>query len=209
MPNVSLYNQDGKSVGEISLSEAMFAVKANPAFVHEIVLALQANKRKAIANTKTKGEVRGGGKKPWKQKGTGRARQGSIRSPNWVGGGIAFGPSSERNFHVKINKKAKRQALFMALSDKLNEKKLVVVDAINAETPKTKVVATLMQKLPVEKTVLLVTPASQPNLMRMVRNLPNVKAVGAGSVGLLDVLAYRSVVFMKDAIPAFEKLFAS
>lgn len=209
MPNVSLYNQDGKSVGEISLSEAMFAVKPNPALVHEIVLALQANKRKAIANTKTKGEVSGGGKKPWKQKGTGRARQGSTRSPNWVGGGIVFGPTSERNFHVKINKKAKRQALFMALSDKLNEKKLVVVDAINAETPKTKVVATMMQKLPVEKTVLLVTPASQPNLMRMVRNLPNVKAVSAGSVGLLDVLAYRSVVFLKDAVPAFETQFAS
>lgn len=209
MPNVSIYNQEGKSVGEMNLSEAMFAVKANPAFVHEIVLALQANKRHSIANTKTKGEVRGGGKKPWKQKGTGRARQGSTRSPNWVGGGIVFGPSSERNFHVKINKKAKRQALLMAISDKLAEKKLLVVDEIKAATPKTKVVALMMTKLPVEKTVLLITHGSQPGLMRMVRNLQNVKMVGVNAVGLLDVLAYRSVVFTKDAIPAFEKLLAS
>lgn len=208
MPKISIYNQEGKAVGELALNDAHFGVKPNPALVHEVVVAQRANARKAIAHTKTRGEVRGGGKKPWKQKGTGRARQGSIRSPQWVGGGITFGPTSERNFSQKVNKKAKRAALFMALSDKVASSRLVVLDAMNTEPAKTKLAAQVMKNLPVERTVLIVAPGSSPSLMRMVRNLPNVKLVTANSVNIEDVLGYRSVVFLKDAVAAFDKIYA-
>lgn len=207
MAQASLYNQQGKDIGTIELSDVIFGVKPDAALVHEVSVALRANARHPIASTKTKGEVRGGGKKPWAQKGTGRARQGSIRSPNWVGGGIAFGPNRERNFEVKINKKAKRKALFMALSDKLNDKNLFAVDQIAVEPTKTKIAAELLKKLPVSKTTLLIAPGSNAALMRMVRNLENVKLISANALGLLDVLTYRSVVFLKDAVPVFEKLY--
>ncbi|MEK7473146.1 MAG: 50S ribosomal protein L4 [Patescibacteria group bacterium] len=207
MPSVSIYTQDGTSVGEMSLPEAYFGVKAKPKLVHEVLVAQQANRRKSIANTKNRGEVSGGGKKPWKQKGTGRARQGSIRSPQWIGGGIVFGPRSERNFSLKVNRKTKQKALFMALSDKVAHKSLLVIDSIATEPAKTKSVATMVKKLPVGRTTLIVAPASNASLMRMVRNLPNVKLVTAQSVNLEDVLKYRSVAFLKDAVAAFEKIY--
>lgn len=208
MPKLSVYNQEGKTVGDISLSDAIFAVKPSPALVHEVMVAARANARRSIANTKTKGEVSGGGKKPWKQKGTGRARQGSTRNPQWVGGGIAFGPRSERNFSLKVNKKAKRKALFMTLSDKLANNALVVLETIDTSKPKTKLVAATFAKLPLGKTTLVVAPASNQSMMRMVRNLPNVKLVTANSLNLVDILAYRSVVFLKEAVPVFEKIYA-
>ncbi|MCC7522646.1 50S ribosomal protein L4 [Candidatus Uhrbacteria bacterium] len=208
MPKISLYNTTGKAVGEMELSDAIFGVKPNPALVHEAVIAQRANKRRSVAHTKTKGEVSGGGKKPWKQKGTGRARQGSTRNPQWIGGGVAFGPRSERNFSVKFNKKAKRAALFMVLSDKVANKQLLAIESIPTEAPKTKTVAEMIKKLPVGRTTLIVSPASNPMLMRMVRNLPNVKLVTANSVSIEDVLGYRSVAFLKDAVGAFEKLYA-
>jgi len=208
MPSVSLYTMEGKANGEMSLPEAQFGVKVKPSVVHEALLAQQANRRKAIAHTKTKGEVRGGGKKPWKQKGTGRARQGSTRNPQWVGGGVAFGPRSDRNFSVKINRKTKQKALFMALSDKVNQKNLLVIESIKTEPAKTKAVATLVSKLPLGKTTLLVAPASNASLMRMVRNMPNVTLVTAQSVNLEDVMKHRSVAFLKDAVAAFEKIYA-
>jgi large subunit ribosomal protein L4 len=207
MPSVSLYTQDGKANGEMSLPEAQFGVKVKPSVVHEALLAQQANRRKAIAHTKTKGEVRGGGKKPWKQKGTGRARQGSTRNPQWVGGGVAFGPRSDRNFSVKINRKTKQKALFMALSDKVNTKNLLVIESIKTEPVKTKAVATLVSKLPLGKSTLIVAPASNATLMRMVRNMPNVTLVTAQSVNLEDVMKHRSVAFLKDAVAAFEKIY--
>jgi large subunit ribosomal protein L4 len=208
MPNVSVYSQEGKQVGEIALADKVFGVTPDAALVHEALLAQRANRRKAVASTKTRGEVRGGGKKPWKQKGTGRARQGSIRSPQWVGGGIAFGPRKERNFSVKLNKKVKQKALCMALSDKVIDRALVVVEGIKTDSAKTKVLATMLKALPVGKTILLISPTSNPSLMRMTRNLPNAKLVTANSVNLEDVLTYRSVVFLKDALPTFEKIYA-
>jgi len=208
MPSISIYNQDGKSVGELALNETLFGLKPNKALVHEVMVAQRNNARRAIADTKTKGEVRGGGKKPWKQKGTGRARQGSIRNPQWVGGGIVFGPTAERNFSQKVNKKAKRIALLMALSDKVADKKLIAIEAIKTDLPKTKVFADMVKKLPLERTTLVVIPASNPSLMQMVRNIPHVKLVTANSVSLNDVLTYRSVAFLKDAVAAFEKIYA-
>lgn len=207
MPNVSVYNETGSQVGSLALSDALFAVKPEQAIIHEAMVAQRANARRAIANTKTRGEVRGGGKKPWKQKGTGRARQGSIRSPQWVGGGITFGPTSERNFSVKINKKLKRKALFMALSDKVQNQKLMVLESMAITSAKTKYAASVIAKLPIDRNVLLVVPGASAVLMRMVRNLQNVKLVSANSVNLIDVLTYRSVVFFKDAVPAFEGLY--
>ncbi|PIP60803.1 50S ribosomal protein L4 [Candidatus Uhrbacteria bacterium CG22_combo_CG10-13_8_21_14_all_47_17] len=207
MPKISVYNQEGKTVGELNLNDALFGVKANTALVHEAVVAQRANARQVLAHTKTRGEVRGGGRKPWKQKGTGRARQGSIRSPQWIGGGVVFGPSKDRNFSVKINRKAKRQALFMALSDKIVSEKLVVLDSVSTEPTKTKFMAEVLKKLPIDRTVLFIAPASSPLLMRMVRNLPHVKLVTANSVNLLDVLSYRSIVFLKDAVEAFDKIY--
>lgn len=208
MSKVSIYNVEGKTVGELELSPAVFGVKVNPALVHQVLVGQRANARRAIASTKTKGEVSGGGKKPWRQKGTGRARQGSTRSPNWVGGGIVFGPSNERNFSVKINRKTKKRVMCMILSDKLADKKLIIVDAINTESPKTKVVATMMKALPVGKTSLVVAPASQPVLLRMIRNMPNVKLITANTLNTQDVLKYQSLVLLKDAVPVVEKIYA-
>lgn len=207
MPQVSLYNEQGDRVGDVALSDTIFGVKLNAGVVHEAVVAARANARHPIAHTKTRGNVRGGGKKPWKQKGTGRARQGSIRAPQWVGGGIVFGPTRERNFSVKINKKTKRKALFMVLSDKVADQKFLVLDRVTTDPAKTKIMASLMKKLPVQESVLLVSPGSNPSLVRMVRNLPSLHAVNVQSLNLLDVLSARTVVFLKDAVPLFETLY--
>lgn len=208
MPKISVYNFEGSVVGDMQLPDMLFGVKADPALVHEAVVAQRANARHAIASTKNRGEVRGGGRKPWKQKGTGRARQGSIRSPQWKGGGIVFGPTNERNFSKKMNRKAKQKALFMVLSDKLANEKMRVVEALQMEPLKTKTMATMMTKIPTEKSILLVLPASSPTVVRMVRNLPHVKAVTVQSLNLLDVLTYRTVLFVKDSVAALEKIYA-
>lgn len=207
MPNVPVYSIEGKEAGNMALTDAMFNVKPVSTVIHEVVVGLRANARKSIANTKTRGEVSGGGKKPWKQKGTGRARAGSSRSPIWVGGGITFGPTSERNFSVKINKKLKKKALFMGLTDKVLSNKLFVLEAVNVSTPKTKVMAELVKLLPIDRNALIIGPGAQPELMRMVRNLSNIKLVTVQSVNLLDVLTYRTIIFLKDAVPAFERVY--
>ena len=207
MANVAGYSKEGQLAGDMALADAMFGLKPNATLIHEVMVGLRANARRSIANTKTRGEVSGGGKKPWKQKGTGRARQGSTRSPQWVGGGITFGPSSERNWSVKINKKTKKKALFMGLSDKTQSNKLFILEDVVTASPKTKVMVALLQKLPIDRNALLVSAGSNPELMRMVRNLPNVKLVTAQSVNLLDVLTYRTIIFLKDAVPAFEQVY--
>src|SRR3989338_5627406 len=150
MAKVNLYNKTGQTVGEINLDPALFEVKADKALVHEAVVAQMANSRVVLAHTKDRGEVRGGGKKPWKQKGTGRARHGSRRSPIWIGGGITFGPNAWRNFALKINRRARRKALFMALSDKVASQAFVVVDALTVAQPKTREVASMLQALPLK-----------------------------------------------------------
>lgn len=208
MPSVKQYNQEGKQTGTVELNAKFFGVKAKPGFVHEVLVAQQANARHPIASTKTRGEVRGGGKKPWKQKGTGRARQGSIRSPQWVGGGIAFGPQSERNFSVKVNKKAKQKALFMALSDKVANDHLMVLEGFKAKDTKTKFAAELFKNLKVARKALAVVPKSDPAMLRMVRNLQNIKLVTVNSLNLEDILANNVVVFWKDTVPAFEALYS-
>lgn len=207
MPKVKIYNQEGKVTGDLDLNAARFGVKVDPALVHEVSVAQTANARHSIAHTKTKGEVRGGGKKPWKQKGTGRARQGSTRNPQWVGGGVAFGPRSDRNFSVKVNRRVKQKALFMALTDKVNEEKFLVLEAFQPQATKTKEAAQLFKKLPAARRTLAVVASSRPELMRIVRNLPDVQLTTVNSLNLNDVLNARQVIFWKDAVSAFENVY--
>lgn len=207
MSKISVYNQEGKVVGDLELNAAHFGVKPNPALVHEVVVSQQANARRSIAHTKTKGEVRGGGKKPWKQKGTGRARQGSTRNPQWVGGGVAFGPRADRDYSVKVNRRVRQKALFMALSDKASSGSLIALESLSYKEPKTKVAAELLKKLPVSRRALLVLPKSDPMVVRMVRNLPAATVVTVNALSLVDVVSHPTVVFWKDAVPAFETLY--
>jgi large subunit ribosomal protein L4 len=204
MPTVSIYNTQGKPSGELELNADHFGVKPNPALIHEAVIAQQANARHAIAHTKTKGEVRGGGKKPWKQKGTGRARHGSSRSPIWVGGGITFGPRGDRNYSVKINRKARKKAMFMVLSDKLANKHLITSEPFTLS--KTKELVSFIASLPVSRKVLYVIPSSRPELVRAARNLENVFVATVNALNVVDLLRYDCIVFEKDAIAAFESL---
>jgi large subunit ribosomal protein L4 len=208
MPKAPRYNSEGKQTGDVELNAAHFGVAVNQALIHEIVIAQQANARHPIAHTKTRGEIRGGGKKPWKQKGTGRARHGSTRSPIWVGGGITFGPRNVRNFGVKVNRKAKQKALFMALSDKLAHGKFLVVDKFAPEAVKTKALALLMKRLPVGSTVLYVAAGSRPELVRMARNLKRIFVVTANAMSIVDILRFKTVIFEADAVDAFEKIHA-
>lgn len=207
MSKAPIYNSEGAHTGDVELNAAHFGVKLNPGLVHEAVVAQTANARRPIAHTKMRGEVRGGGKKPWRQKGTGRARHGSIRSPIWIGGGITFGPRNVRNFHVKMNRKAKRKALFMALSDKLMNDNIIVLESFAPKQEKTKELVDLIRKLPVEKSALYVIPASRPGLVRMARNCRNVYVVTANSLNLLDILRYGTIIFEKEAIPVLESLY--
>lgn len=207
MPHIKLYNQDGHVIGELKVRSAHFGVAVDPALVHDVVVAQQANARKSVAHTKTRGEVRGGGKKPWKQKGTGRARQGSIRAPQWVGGGITFGPRGTRNFSVKVNRKVKQKALFMALSSRVAEQQMIALEAFQPAEIKTRFAVQLIHKLPVQRRALCVLPTSNPLFLRMVRNVPHIKAVTVNSLNLVDVLAYPTIIFWKDAFAAFERLY--
>lgn len=207
MSKINVYNQEGKVVGDLELNAKHFGVKVDPALVHEVVVAAQANARTHTGHTKTKGEVSGGGKKPWKQKGTGRARQGSTRNPHWVGGGVAHGPRSERNYEVKVNRKVRQKALFMALSDKVASEKFVILESLATETPKTKVAAAMLSKLPIGRRTLYVIPSSNPMKLRMVKNLQNVKLVTVNSMSLVDVVGFPTILFEKDAVPAFETLY--
>ncbi|MBI4139252.1 50S ribosomal protein L4 [Candidatus Uhrbacteria bacterium] len=209
MPSANIYNQEGQMTGKMELNPSYFGVTVKPALVHEMVVAQQANARKNTGHAKTRGEVRGGGKKPWKQKGTGRARQGSIRSPQWVGGGVAHGPRKERNYSVKVNRKAKRSALYMALSDKVSDEKFLVLEPPVFSEPKTKLAAAMMKRLPVGRKTLFVIPASNPSLLRMVRNLPSVKLVTVNTLNLVDVVSFPTLLFQRDAVGAFEKIYGT
>lgn len=203
MATVTLYNQDGKSVGELALDASLFEVQVKPSLVHEAVTAQRANGRVAVAHTKDRGEVAGSGKKPWKQKGTGRARHGSRRSPIWVGGGVTFGPRNTRNFTVKMNRAARRAALAMVLTDKVASDRFVAVDSLELPEGKTKRIATVLSKLPqAEKKTLVVLEPGNLAVVRAARNLPRVTTISAKSLNVIDLLAHDRVVASKQAIEA-------
>jgi len=208
MPKVKIYNKEGKEVGEQKLRDEVFGVEVSPELVHEVMVSIMANERRPYAHTKTRGNVRGGGKKPWRQKGTGRARHGSRRSPIWTGGGITFGPLNIRDYSQKINRKVKQQAMLMCLSDKVAEQKLALVESFGVADGKTKEYVGLMEKLPVEaKKVMLVTLQSDKLLRRSTGNVQGVTVRNASDLGLLDVLRAEFLLLTPEAVEGLEKRF--
>jgi large subunit ribosomal protein L4 len=204
-----IYNQKGeKSTEEIVLPKEVFEVKASPDLVHQVFVSQMANKRQSTAHTKDRGEVRGGGKKPWQQKGTGRARAGSIRSPIWKGGGVTFGPTKERNFKKIVPKKMKRKALLMILSSKVEDKLLIVLDNFKIEKPKTKEISSILNNLPCKaKNCLIALSEPDKNLFLASRNIPKVKLIEARNLNCIDLLSFKYLVIQKDAIKKIKETF--
>ncbi len=202
-----VYNLLGKETGDMELPEDIFNVAVKPEVVHEVFIAQMNNQRESWADTKNRGEVQGGGKKPWAQKGTGRARHGSIRSPIWKGGGVTFGPLSIRNYKTKINKKTRRLATKMCLSDKAQSGALYIVENFNFAEPKTKLMAATLKAIPAkQKSFLIVSASNDANLIRVSRNVPRVKNQVATDLSVMDLLQSQAVVITKDAV---EKIVAT
>ena len=205
---VNTYDQTGKEIGQTLLPKEIFGVKMNLDVVHQVVVSQTANRRRVIAHTKGRGDVRGGGKKPWRQKGTGRARHGSTRSPIWKGGGVTFGPSRDRVFKKKINKKIKRKALFMVLSAKAQGNLVVLLDKLNLEKAKTSFMAKILKKLPCkEENTLIVLPGTDKNIILAARNLARVKTVQAKDLNVLDLLNSKYLVLPKESIKTIKETF--
>jgi len=210
MPKVKIYNSDGKVVGDKKLRDDVFGVSIKPEVVHEVVIGIMASARKPLAHTKTRGEVSGGGKKPWKQKGTGRARHGSSRSPIWVGGGITFGPRNIRDYSKKINRKVKQQAMAMTLSDKVADERLVLVESYGVAEGKTKEFIGLMSKLPIGgKKVTVVSKETDGMLRRSTGNVPGITLRNAGDLGLMDVIYAEYLLMTPEAAERIEERFAT
>lgn len=204
MAKVTVYNSKGDKSGDLEVRDEVFAVAPNETLVHQVYLALQANARQPWADTKDKSEVRGGGRKPWKQKGTGRARHGSIRSPLWKGGGVTFGPLTARNYKQKINKKMNRKAVAICLTDKVQDQKFLVLENM-LESGKTKDFAQLMEKLPRNgKSTLILTKENDENLFLASRNLPKVHLQRAQDVNVADLMHHQYVVITKEGIEVLE-----
>src|SRR3989344_1908614 len=210
----TLYNQEGKTVGTYALPEGIFNVPMNTDVLHQALIAQESNARSVIAHTKNRAQVRGGGRKPWRQKGTGRARHGSTRSPLWKGGGVSFGPSNERDFSLKINKKQKQKALFMALSSKVKEAKLALLDVLSLPEIKTKKAFEVLHIISDaafggagSRKILVVLPKSDQTIALSVRNIPQVKVLVADSLNVKDLLSYRYVVMVKDAVSVIERTY--
>ena len=204
----TIYNQEGKGIGTTILPKEIFDVKLNPDLVHQVVVSQMAIQRKVIAHTKMRAEVRGGGKKPWRQKGTGRARAGSIRSPIWRGGGVTFGPTTEKVFKKRIPKKMRRKALFMVLSAKAKENLLLVLDNLKIEKPKTKLMKEILDKLFLKKgSGLVVLPRMDKNIIKAVNNIPRVSTVQAKDLNVLDLLCYKYIMIPKEAIKVIKETF--
>lgn len=204
-----MYNQKAEMIGNVELSNSIFGVESNNDLLHQVVSAQMANKRQTLAHAKGRGEVRGGGKKPWRQKGTGRARHGSVRSPIWKGGGVTFGPTKEVNFKKKIGKKMVRKALTVALSEKARSGGIIVVDGINLNVPKTKEVAGILRlfqnKLGVGS-VLIVTPSLNKELYRAANNIQKLGVAEARNLNPLEALSYKKLIIFREAIEVLGKI---
>ncbi len=206
---VKIYNQTAEAIGEIDLPKEIFEVRWNPVLVHQVLVAQEANRRKVLAHAKGRGEVRGGGRKPWKQKGTGRARQGSIRSPLWKGGGVTFGPTKERVFSKKINKKMKKTAITSVLSRKLKDEQIKVIDDIKIAEPKTKIMAKVLANFfPVRNNGgLVILPETNTNLIRATRNLSFAQITTANNLNVEDLLRYKNIVLLKKSVAALDAIY--
>ena len=207
MPKVDVYNIKGQKVGDIELKDEIFAVDVNKVAMHTAVVNTLANARQGTQSTKTKSEVRGGGRKPWKQKGTGRARQGSIRSAQWVGGGIVLGPKP-RSYSYSIPKKVKRLALKSALSTKVLENDILVLDDFKLAAIKTKEFANVLSNLKIDDSVLIVLPGLDETIVKSARNIENVKTATFNTINTYDVLRYKKFIVTKDAVAKIEEVYA-
>ncbi|WP_416829450.1 50S ribosomal protein L4 [Ectobacillus polymachus] len=207
MPKVTLFNQGGSQVGEVELADAIFGIQPNEAVLFDAVIMQRASLRQGTHKTKGRSEVRGGGRKPWKQKGTGRARQGSIRSPQWRGGGIVFGPTP-RSYAYKLPKKVRRLAVKSALSAKVLENNVIVLESLVIDAPKTKEMSSVLKGLSVDKKALIVTDDSNEVVELSARNIPGVTVVTANSVNVLDVLYHDTLIMTKSAVEKIEEVLA-
>ena len=207
MPKIDVYNIEGKKVSTIDLNDNVFGIKPNEKIVHSALVNYMANQRQGTASTKTRAEVSGGGKKPWKQKGTGRARQGSTRSPQWIKGGIALGPKP-RDYRYTINKKERRLAIKSVLSSKVLENNLVVVDKLQFKEIKTKQMVNALANLKIEGKALVVLPEKDLNVQKSAKNIENVKTTLTNTINVYDLLKYNKLVLTVDSVKALEEVYA-
>jgi large subunit ribosomal protein L4 len=196
----ALYNVEGKRVGEITLPKKVFDVAWNPELVHQVITSMQANQRKGTAHTKDRGEVRGGGRKPWRQKGTGRARHGSIRSPIWAGGGVTHGPRAEKKYEKQIPKKMAKKALYSLLSQKAREQEIIVLDALALPAIKTKEGVALLKRFEKKGRVLVAMPKGEETLARAFRNIPRAEAMPARNLNALDAARPAFIIFSQKSL---------
>ena len=206
MANVSVYNMEGKEVGAIELNDAVFGVEVNEHLVHMAVVAQLANKRQGTQKAKTRSEVSGGGKKPWRQKGTGHARQGSTRAPQWTGGGVVFAPTP-RDYTIRLNKKEKRLALKSVLTNCVNENKFIVLDELKFDEIKTKKMQAVLDALNVSK-ALVVLNENDTNVVKSASNIANIQTALTNTINVYDILKYNTVVVTKDAVKTIEEVYA-
>lgn len=207
MPTVDIYNVDGSVVGSMELNESVFGAEVRPDVMHEVVVNYLANQRQGTQSTKTRTEVRGGGIKPWRQKGTGRARQGSIRAPQWTGGGVALGPKP-RDYRYTLNKKVRRLALKSALSSKVAENEIIVLDSLELSEIKTKQIADMLAKLNVTEKALIVLPENNKNIVMSARNIRGVDTTFVGAINTYEVLNHTKCIVLKDAVAKLEEVYA-
>lgn len=207
MPKVALYDMNGAQVGEVELNDSVFGIKPNEAVLHDFVKMQLANKRVGTSSTKTRGEIRGGGKKPWRQKGTGRARVGSSRNPVWRGGGIVFGPRP-RDYGYTLPRKIRRLAMRSALSSKVQDNQIIIVDELKFGEPRTKLMVKTLELLKAGRKVLLVTADGNANVVKSARNIPGVKPVRVDYINVYDLLKYETLLITQDAVARVEEVFA-
>ena len=206
MANVAVYNMKGEEVGSLELNDAVFGAKINEHLVHMSVVQYLANKRQGTQKAKTRSEVRGGGRKPWRQKGTGHARQGSIRAPQWKGGGVVFAPTP-RYYSFKLNKKEKRAALKSVLTSKVNDSKFIVLDELKLDEIKTKKFQEVLENLKVSKALVIINDNDQ-NIVMSARNIPKIKTALTNTINVYDILKYDTIVVTKDAVATIEEVYA-
>ena len=207
MPKVDVYDIKGKKVSDIELADKVFGIEPNENIVHEVLVNYLANQRQGTQSTKTRAEVRGGGKKPWRQKGTGRARQGSIRAPQWIKGGIALGPKP-RSYKYTVNKKERQLAIKSLLSSKVIEKELTVVDKLELKEIKTKSMVNALAALKVEGKTLIIVPERNANVLMSARNIEGVKTITANNINVFDLLKYTNLILPVDTVKKLEEVYA-
>jgi large subunit ribosomal protein L4 len=206
MPTVGVFNKEGNKVADMELNESVFAAEVNQYALHQVVVALLANKRQGTQSTKTRSEVRGGGIKPWRQKGTGRARQGSIRAPQWIKGGIVFAPKP-RDYRVSVPKSMRKVAMKSALTSKVQENQMIILDSLNFEAPKTKNIVEMLKALEANK-ALIITAESNEVVYKSARNIQGISIIPANNINVYDLLKYEKLIITKDAVSKIEEVYA-